>query len=181
LIGGPDGSGKSTLSEWAELAGRGILLDPDAIARGMNPLDPRSVAVAAGRVMLNLIEENLNRQESFGVETTLSSNGSLKLLDRALVMGYRVRVIFVALESPERCIIRIRNRVAEGGHFIPDADVRRRYHKSIANLPKALRVADMAKVYDNSGDQHRLVLSTRQGTTTYVAALLPSWVSMKGR
>jgi hypothetical protein len=49
--------------------------------------------------------------------------------------GYKTHLVFLGLDSPERCIT-IRNRAAQGGHIIPDADVRRRYARSIAYTPR---------------------------------------------
>jgi predicted ABC-type ATPase len=61
------------------------------------------------------------------------------------------------------------------GHFVADADVRRRYKRSIANLADGLRVADIAKVYDNSGNEHRLVLTVRSGIVISRAKEIPDW------
>ena len=49
VIAGPNGSGKSTLTRSFEFEGRDRLLDPDTIARGLNPLNPSAAAIAAGR------------------------------------------------------------------------------------------------------------------------------------
>ena len=175
LIAGPNGSGKSTLTEWVDLEGRGLLLDTDAIARTIDPATPQRAAIAAGREMLKRIDRCLHRQASFAVETTLSSRGSLGLIDKARAQGYEIHLTFVALDSPERCIARIRTRVLRGGHSVPDADVRRRYDRSLENLPTALRMADIAKVYDNSGDKHRLVLTVQRGLVINRLAALPPW------
>jgi len=175
LIAGPNGSGKSTLTEWVDLEDRGILLDADATARMMNPSNPQGAAIAAGKEILKRIDGCLGRNESLAVETTLWSRASLALMDRARALGYEIHLTFVALDSPERCIARIRTRALRGGHFIPDADVRRRYKRSIANLPEALRAADIAKVYDNSGDEHRLVLTVRSGVVISRSKELPDW------
>jgi predicted ABC-type ATPase len=176
LIGGPNGSGKSTLSEWVELAGQGLLVDPDAVARQINPANPRGAALEAGRKVLEIIDGYFERRESFAVETTLSSHASLRLIDEGRARNYEVHLIFVALNSPERNIARIRNRVALGGHFIPDEDVRRRYYRSISNLHKAMQLVDMAKVYDNSGDEQQLLMSALGGVVTQHQVELPDWV-----
>lgn len=99
-------------------------------------------------------------------------------MDRARSLGYEVHLIFVALDSPERCIARIRARALRGGHFIPDADVRRRYKRSIANLPEAIRAADIAKVYDNSGDEHRLILTVKEDVVVSRSKELPRWAQL---
>jgi predicted ABC-type ATPase len=128
--------------------------------------------------MLKRIDGCLDRNESLAVETTLSSRASLSLMDKARARGYEIHLTFVALDSPERCVARIRNRALRGGHFIPDADVRRRYKRSIANLPEALRAADVALVYDNSGDEHRLVLTMRSGVVISRSKELPHWADL---
>ncbi len=176
LVAGPNGSGKSTLTESVELRGRGILVDPDAVARELNPSDPQSVALAAGREVLRRIEEYFSKGESFAVETTLSSHASLALLDDARSRGYETHLIFVALNTPEKNISRVRSRAQRGGHFIPDVDVRRRYSRSLANLKLAIRKVDFAKVYDNSGEAHQLVLAARNGIVVHRAVELPQWL-----
>jgi predicted ABC-type ATPase len=176
LIGGPNGSGKSSLSEWVELNNQGLLVDPDAVAKKINPANPREAALEAGRKVLEIIAGHLDRHESFAVETTLSSHASLRLIDEGHLRGYEVHLIFVALNRPERNIARIRNRVARGGHFIPDEDVRRRYYRSIANLHRAIPTVDVASVYDNSGDRPKLLLSALSGVVTQHQVELPDWV-----
>ena len=120
----------------------------------------------------------LNRRESFAIETTLSSRGRLDLIRKARTRGYEIHLVFIGLDSPERCISRIRNRAAMGGHFIPDADVRRRYARSTANGAQALRLADSAKFYDNSGDSARLILVANAGTVIWQAEEMPGWVRL---
>lgn len=178
VIAGPNGSGKSTLTQSVEFAGRDRLLDPDAIARRLNPLNPSAAAIAAGREVLRRTADYLNRGLSFAVETTLSSRSRVDLIREAKSRGYETHLLFVGLGSPERCITRIRNRAARGGHFVPDADVRRRYARSVANAAEALRLADTAKFYDNSGGGHRLVLVANAGVVVWRAKVVPEWVKV---
>jgi len=112
------------------------------------------------------------------VETTLSSRNRVDLIRQAKSRGYEIHLVFVGLDSPERCIARVRNRAARGGHFIPDADVRRRYARSLANATLALRLADTAKFYDNSGDGHRLVLVANAGVVAWRAEPVPEWARL---
>jgi len=89
VIAGPNGSGKSTLTRSADFEGRDRLLDPDAIARGLNPLHPSAAAIAAGREVLKRTADYLNRGVSFAVETTLSSRNRVDLIltDPRIVSG----------------------------------------------------------------------------------------------
>lgn len=178
VIAGPNGSGKSTLTRSVHFEGRERLLDPDAIARRLNPFDPSAAAIAAGREVLKRTADYLDLGVSFAVETTLSSRHRAGLIGEAKSRGYQTRLVFVAVDGPERCIARIRNRAARGGHFIPDADVRRRYARSVANAAQALRFADVAEFYDNSEDGHRLVLVANAGIVVWQAEPIPEWVRL---
>ena len=178
LIAGPNGSGKSTLTGSVNFEGRDRLLDPDAIARRLNPLNPSAAAIAAGREVLRRTADYIDRGVSFAVETTLSSRGRLDLIREAKSRGYEIHLIFIALNSPERCVTRIRNRAARGGHFIPEADVKRRYARSVANAAHALRSADIATFYDNSGGSARLILVANAGIVVWRAEPLPEWVRL---
>lgn len=178
IIAGPNGSGKSTITRSANFEGRDRLLDPDAIARRMNPSNPSAAAIPAGREVLKRTAEYLAQGVSFAIETTLSGHGNLDLLREAKSRGYEIHLMFIALDSPERSITRVRDRAARGGHFVPEADVRRRYARSIANAAEALRSADIAKFYDNSGHGHRLILIAKAGVVVWQAEQLPDWVRL---
>jgi predicted ABC-type ATPase len=136
VIASPNGFGKSTLARFVDFDGHDRPLDPDTIAVRLNPLNPSVAAIAAAKYVLKRTAAYFRQSESFAVETTLSSRGRVDLLRRA---------------SPERCIARIRHRAALGGHFVPDADVRRRYARSIANAANALRLADFARAATRTG------------------------------
>jgi predicted ABC-type ATPase len=178
VIAGPNGSGKSTLTRSVHFEGSSRLLDPDAIARRLNPSDPSAAAITAGREALRRTAAYLNRAVSFVVETTLSSRNRVDLIREAKSRGYRVHFVFIGLDSPERCIARIRNRAARGGHSVPDADVRRRYARSVAHAAQALQLAEIAKFYDNSGDRARLVLVAHSGVVVWQAKPLPGWLAL---
>jgi predicted ABC-type ATPase len=178
IIAGPNGAGKSTITRLADFEGRDRLLDPDAIARGMNPLNPPAAALPAGRETLRRTGEYLEQRVSFAVETTLAGHGKLDLLHEAKSRGYEVHLMFVGLDTPERCLSRIQNRVANGGHFVPDADVKRRFARSVVNATQALRLVDIAKFYDNSGGGHRLVLIAKAGVVMWQEEPLPGWLAL---
>ena len=178
IIAGPNGSGKSTVTQSVDFDGLDRLLDPDAFARALNPMNPAAAAIAAGREVLKRIAGYLASGVSFAVETTLSGKGNLDLIDTAKSRGYEIHLVFVGVDTPERCISRVRNRAARGGHFIPDADVRRRYERAMANSARALRSAGVATLYDNSGNGHRLILIAKDGVVIWRAVPLPAWVRL---
>jgi predicted ABC-type ATPase len=175
VFAGPNGSGKSSISQRLEFEGRLNLLDTDAIARRINPDDPRAAAVEAGREVLTRTREFIENRESFAIETTLAGNTALAVMRRTADLGYVVRLIYLCLSSPERSIRRVRERAAQGGHDVPDEDIRRRYARSVANLSTAIRLADEAVMYDNSGKEPKRVIQAVGGRIVWSDVPLPEW------
>ncbi|HEY6392120.1 MAG TPA: AAA family ATPase [Bryobacteraceae bacterium] len=177
VFGGPNGSGKSSVIRKMEFEGRENLLDTDAIAKRMDPANPRRAAVAAGREVILRTREYLGNQQSFAIETTLSSRSSLTTICEAQERGFIVHLVYVCVNTPERSIQRVRERVTEGGHDVPEEDVRRRYVRSLQNLPAVLLQAHKAVVYDNSDDEPRKVLETQAGIIVWRADCETAWVT----
>lgn len=53
--------------------------------------------------------------------------------------GYRVSLHFIELPSEDFAVRRVARRVAAGGHSVPEADVRRRYHRGLALFEQAYK------------------------------------------
>lgn len=176
VIAGPNGSGKSTLTASIRFEGSENLIDPDAIARVLDPEDPSRAALQAGRLAIERTREFLRDRKDFALETTLAGNGQLATIREAKALGYWVFLVYVALGNPQRNVRRVGLRVAKGGHDVPAADVLRRYERSIANAPVALKLADEAIVFDNAAAEHRRVLLLRGGEIVWSAETLPDWV-----
>ena len=109
----------------------------------MNPANPAAAAITAGREVLKRQAEYFRAGVSFAVETTLAGS-RVNVADEAKQHGFTVHLLYVGINSPERSILRVRDRVAKGGHFVPDADVRRRYLRSMENAKVLLPRVDRA-------------------------------------
>lgn len=72
------------------------------------------------------------------------------LFSEALAGGIEVRIWFVGLSSPELHIARVRSRVAQGGHAIPEEKIRERYDRSRINLIELMPRLTELRVFDNS-------------------------------
>jgi predicted ABC-type ATPase len=114
--------------------------------------------------------------QSLAIETTLSGSWTLTAMRAALKQGYVVRVVYICVDNPELNIRRVRERVSHGGHDVPDDDVRRPYTRSLANIPEVLKIANRGFVFDNSLNEPRKMLETREGVMVWRATDLPSWV-----
>ena len=89
------------------------------------------------------------------------------MMRQAKSAGFRIQLLYVALSSPELHIQRVRLRVSQGGHDVPDEDILRRYARSLAHAPEAMRLADEAVVFDNSGLDRQRMLEVRKGRITW--------------
>ena len=86
-------------------------------------------------------------------------------------------MIYVGLEDADLAITRVASRVAQGGHHVPDADVRRRYARSLDNLPDAVGLLDVVELFDNSSSfaPYRPIATFVNGVLTLRAPLPPRW------
>jgi predicted ABC-type ATPase len=174
IIARPNGSGKSTLTK-SNLFDCPVV-DPDAIARELPPEQGISAERQAGKLTLDLWNLYLAENRSFAVETTLSGKTYLKKMKVFKEQGWLVKLFFIGLESPETNILRVAERVRKGGHDVPIEDIRRRYQRSMENLPKAAAIANTAFIYDNSTDEgHRLIATIEQNIITMQTTECPQW------
>ena len=142
IIAGPNGAGKTTFAKnfLPQEAHTFRFINADLIAAGLAPFNPESVAFKAARLMLNELDEYTKAGESFAFETTLSGTHYLQRIQEWKDLGYAIKLWFIALSSPELAISRVVERVAQGGHNIPEEVIRRRYRAGLENLPKYQKV-----------------------------------------
>ena len=160
IISGCNGAGKTTASYTVlpEILNCREFVNADEIARGLSPFNPSSVAIEAGRLMLQRIEELLKRNETFSIETTLATRSYVNLVKQAQEQGYSIRLLFFWLSTPELAVKRVAERVSKGGHDIPQDIIRRRYVAGINNLFKLfMPIVNYWAIFDNSETPRRKV------------------------
>jgi predicted ABC-type ATPase len=109
------------------------------------------------------LEATLRVHQSVGVETVLSTDKYRRLVNLAHELGFHFHLFYVALNSPELNVERVRLRVQSGGHAVPQAKIVERYWRSLQQLRWFLTAADSADIYDNSGAEPRLVARKADG------------------
>lgn len=171
IVAGANGSGKTTFSLCflPRYAACLEFVNPDLIAGGLSPFDPARSAVKAGRLVLERIKELSDARRDFGFETTLSGRGYLAWLEMMKRKGYQIYLYYLWTPGCDLLNARIHQRVAAGGHFIPDEDVRRRRERSIALLKEYAAYTDKLRVFDNSGVSPLLVYEKNGGAFIYDA------------
>ncbi len=136
IIAGCNGAGKTTASYTVlpEILQCKEFINADEIAKGLSPFNPEQVAIQAGRLMLTRINRLIQTETDFAFETTLASKSFLKTIEKAKKKGYFITLIFFWLVSPELAIERVKIRVKEGGHNIPQEVIVRRYYAGLNNF-----------------------------------------------
>lgn len=160
IIAGCNGAGKTTASYTIlpEIIECNEFVNADEIAKGLSPFQPEKVAFEAGRIMIHRINDLINENESFGFETTLATKSYKNKIINAQKLGYNVTLLFFWLNNVDLAIERVKTRVKEGGHNIPEKVIKRRYVNGIKNLFGIyLSIVDGALIYDNSYGKHELI------------------------
>jgi predicted ABC-type ATPase len=160
IISGCNGSGKTTASYTMlpEILGCSQFVNSDEFAKGLSPFKPEAASVAASRYMLLKTRFLFERNEDFGIETTLSTRSLRKTIRLAQERGYFVTVMYFWLNSPDLAVERVRKRVEAGGHGIPEPVIRRRYYMGLRYFFEDYReMADRWILADNSETPFKVV------------------------
>jgi len=160
IIAGPNGAGKTTFAR-AFLADSGMrFINADLIAAGLSPFEPEAMALRAGRLMLEETAACTARNENFAFETTLSGLGWLRHIRQWREDGWHVELHFLTLQNADMAIERVKQRVRQGGHSIPEPVIRRRFSAGLRNFEQHYKHAVNAwACYDNSSHKTALLAS----------------------
>ena len=160
IISGCNGAGKTTASFTIlpEMLECKEFVNADEIAKGLSPFQPESVSFHAGRIMVARIDELLNSGVDFAFETTLTTLSYLNTIKAAKEKGYSINLLYFWLNDVNLAIERVKIRVSEGGHNIPEETIKRRYFRGIYNLSnKFIELCDYWIVINNSSRPYTFV------------------------
>jgi predicted ABC-type ATPase len=152
ILAGPNGAGKTTAAKTLlpEVFNTDIFINADNIAFELYPVNPESVAIKAGRIMLEKIQQTLSTGKTFAIETTLATKSHLNLVKRARLLGYETVLYFFYLPSAEMAKERVKLRVSEGGHNIPSDVIERRYSSGLVNFFEYSLAVNRWYMYENT-------------------------------
>jgi predicted ABC-type ATPase len=172
MIAGPNGAGKSTITQ--RFRDNNLLpinyINPDEIVLNMTEIvNPVERVYAAAREADRQRQGLLLTRESMAFETVMSHPSKIEFAIAARAAGYRVTLIFVGVISAEISILRVKQRVANGGHDVPRQKIIDRYDRVMSLLPQAIQSVDRALLFDNSDDLTgaKLVAEFRDGQQIY--------------
>ena len=184
LLAGPNGAGKSTL--YRALVASGSIssqlefvnadLYEQSHLQHITDLQKRSEAARDWADSRR--DALLTAKVGFVSETVFSHESKLALIMQAQAIGFDVVLYVVSLDDPQHLLARVSQRVREGGHNVPAQRILERYPRTMANLKKAVRLADLAFVYDAAELEqgaHLLVAMCEGEKTRSLVTKLPLW------
>ena len=180
IISGCNGAGKTTASYTIlpEMLNCNEFVNADEIAKGLSPFNPNKLAIKAGRLMLTRINELLESGIDFAFETTLSTRSYVNTIKKAQKKGYFVTMLYFWLDSPDLAVERVKIRVKEGGHDIPEQTIRRRYDLGISNLFNLyIPIVDYWMFIDNSKSPFNILADGSKNTENIKNKMI--WTNLK--
>lgn len=105
---------------------------------------------------MELREKALANNNNFTFETVLSTDRNLKLLQKAKQQGYFIKCIYVLTANSMINVMRVKSRVASGGHDVPKEKILSRYTKALEIIPEVIKVCDIFHLYDNTTNAFRI-------------------------
>jgi len=163
IIAGANGSGKTTFAlNYKELNDLHFI-NADEIAKQYDPNDINKYKIKAGKEFFRQLDNSLALDKSFIIETTLSGKYLKKVINKAKENSFKIVLIYLFLETETENILRVQNRVLNGGHDVPIKDIKRRYIRSrklFMNLYKDM--VDKWILYFNGNDNYELIANSTQ-------------------
>jgi predicted ABC-type ATPase len=174
IFAGVNGAGKTTIYPLQRLDSTMPRINTDEIVREIgkwyNPPD----IIKAGKIAVQRYNDYVKQGITFNQETTLCGMSILKNIKQAKENGYVIEMHYVGVDSVEIAKDRIKERVASGGHGIPDKDVERRYINSFKNLKQIMNDIDLLIFYDNTTIVRRFSIY-RKGVRVTLSSTVPNW------
>ena len=130
IISGANGSGKTTFAKSFSTINNLCFINADEIAKELDSKNITRYKIKAGKMFFAEFKNRLSLSDSFVIETTLSGKYLINYIKQAKELNFYVVLIYLFLENTDSNISRVKNRVLNGGHHIPQEDIIRRYYRS---------------------------------------------------
>ncbi|MGP1613387.1 MAG: zeta toxin family protein [Catonella sp.] len=168
LFAGVNGAGKTSIYSATNFYENKNRVNPDEILVSIGG-DWRNEKdqIRAGREAVRRINSFIEQGISFNQETTLTGQAILRNIQKAKEQGFSIELYYIGLNSPELAVERVKGRVSEGGHGIPEETIKRRYKASLDMLTKVVPLCDMVVIYDNSKDLDKIAKYNDGNWTLY--------------
>ena len=176
IIAGVNGVGKSTLYQTIDSLKGMPRVNVDEIVREIGDWQNLSDVFAAGKIAVKRIVKYFNEGITFNQETTLCGQTIIRNILKAKELGYFIEMHYVGVDSVEIAKDRVRHRVQQGGHGIPESDIEKRYEETFERLNFILKECNLVAFYDNTESFRRFAIY-KNGKLVRISQKVPKWFS----
>jgi predicted ABC-type ATPase len=139
----------------ARLGPLGNWIDPDVVAKDYKSrtspyVSQQAVEAEAFKIARSMRIGYAAALADFGFETVFSHHSNVAFLEALKILGYEVILYFVCTGDSSINVGRVKNRVALGGHNVPEDKIISRYARSLLYCCHSLRLVDKVVLFDNS-------------------------------
>ena len=165
MLAGPNGSGKTSFYSQAISLGFITIELPfenlDLIAKGLGGYSEENYA-RASEIYRENTARHIESKADFMIESNLADSRAYDWISAIKKRGYEIVLFYISTQRLETNFERVKRRVKEGGHFVPESIIESRYFQSHSYLK--IKLSEFAKVYliDNSGYQpevHSIIIN----------------------
>lgn len=158
IVSGANGVGKTTFAKpYVERLGYRFL-NADEITKKIEEKGLENAMIKAGRQFFADLKNSIDNRENIVIETTLSGSYINKVALNAAKIGYKIKLIYIFVDSVELCVKRVYARVLKGGHDVPEEDIRRRFDRSLNNFwDNFTQIADNWLLLYNGNENYQQV------------------------
>lgn len=175
VIAGCNGSGKSSFSRSLVPSDSIIPFDYDfhflSRYKSLLEIDIKEQMAhnLASSDLTTEIEEAWELGKDFAFETNFD-NEPMFWPDQFKAKGYEIFLIFICLESIDLANKRVAIRVENGGHFVPNFEVERRYNAGFKNLNRVYSQFEFVDILEGSahGKVPKHIASIENGKVVYL-------------
>lgn len=183
VICGPNGAGKSTFynnffkNDPFFKKVDFINLDVEAANLADENNSVNDVMMDAGRNIKERLASNMKNRKTFIYETTSAGRSQFKLIKQAQEHGFKVASVFIGLSSAKLSLLRVKERVSNGGHDVPADIVEHRFPNVMKNFPEMLKLSDISVAFDNSGKNPYELIFMMDTRKLFVFHSYPKWLN----
>lgn len=174
IIAGVNGAGKSTLYQTIESLKEIPRVNVDELVREIGDWKNSGDVFEAGKIAVKKISEYFNDGITFNQETTLCGHSIIRNVLKAKELGYFIEMHYVGVNSVKIAKERVKYRVEQGGHGIPEKDIEKRYIETFQQLNRILKECNLIAFYDNTESFRRFAIC-KNGKVVRLSKNVPEW------
>jgi predicted ABC-type ATPase len=180
ILAGPNGAGKTTFYQTAveqEFIPETLpFINIDSITKDELGGYTESNFIKAEEIYRQRIGELITNSQDFMIESNLAKDSEYGWIEKMKQKGFDVVLYYLCTDYPDEVHVkRVQERVAEGGHDVPENIVHHRYRMSLLYLKSKLHLFKEVYLIDNE-DTAIEMATLQHGQIIHKKEKAPHWV-----